>query len=86
MKVTEAAYVKVAIAIGEVDDRLKKTGWRGRLLAEECKNREKMEYLSDDAKDALYYVAGWYRRRMEFDDWRKKRRYRVHQKVVIGAI
>lgn len=86
MKVTEAAYVKVVIAIGEVDDRLKKTGWRGRLLAEECKNKEMMDDLSNDAKDALYYVAGWRRKETDFNDWRKKRRYRVHQKVVMGAI
>lgn len=76
---TEAAFTKVVLTIAEVDQRLSKTGWRGRLLAEEAKNREKMDYLSDDAKDALYYVAGWNPRNRSFSDWRKGRKY--HQKA-----
>jgi len=85
-KVTEAAYTKVIEIITEVDERLIRTGWRGRLLAEECINRDRLEYLSQDARDALYYVSGWPRKEMRFKDWRKKRRYRVHQKVPTEAI
>jgi len=78
--VTGAAFTKVALIIAEVDRRLKKTEWRGRLLAEECKNREKMHYLSDDAKDALYYVAGWSLKERDFSDWLKDRKY--HRKAI----
>lgn len=84
--VSGAAFTRVVLVIAELDMRLSKTGWRGRLLAEECKNRYEMDDLSHDAKDALYYVAGWRRKEMDFNEWRKKRRYRVHQKVVMGAI
>lgn len=85
---TEASFAKVSRIIAEVDDRLKGTGWRGRLLAEQCINRDRLGYLDYDAKDALYYVAGWNRRTMKFPDWMKKRKYRknVHQKVHIGVI
>lgn len=80
---TEALFAKAILIIAELDQRLARTGLRGELLVEQCINREKMEYLSDDAKEALYYVAGWARKDMKFHDWRKKRKYRenVHQKV-----
>jgi hypothetical protein len=80
---TEARFTKAILVIAELDKRLIRTGWRGQLLAEQVVNREKMMYLSDDAKDALYYVSGWRRKAMPFYEWRKKRRYRenVHQKV-----
>jgi hypothetical protein len=73
---TEASYAKVMLVIAELDTRLEKTGWRGKLLIEECKNREKLEYLSKDARDALYYVVGWRRKDRSFQAWLKDRRYR----------
>ena len=73
---TEAAFTKAALLIAELDYRLAKTGWRGQLLIEQCINREKMLYLSDDVKDALYYVAGWNRKDRDFTAWLKDRRYR----------
>jgi len=79
--VKEAAYTKVVLAIAEIDRRLKRTGWRGRLLAEECKNRDKMIYLSDDARDALYYVAGWSPKKMSFQQWLAARHYRLKRRV-----
>ena len=72
----EATFTKSIRIIAEVDYRLKRTGWRGRLLAEQCINREKMMYLDDDTRDALYYVSGWARKALPFESWRKQRRYR----------
>jgi hypothetical protein len=79
---TEAAFVKVVLLIAELDYRLAKTGWRGRLLAEQAINREKMMYLDDDAKDALYYISGRSRKDTEFNVWLAMRRYRKYNKVV----
>ena len=84
--ITEAAFVKVILVIAELDSRLSKTSWRGRLLAEECKNREMMVFLSNDAKDALYYVVGWRRKDRNFSGWLKDRRYyRNSDKDVVKA-
>lgn len=74
----DAQYVNACVIIAELDYRLEKTGLKGRLLEEECQNREKMLYLSDSAKDALYYVSGWRRKARNFSQWLKDRRY--HQK------
>ncbi len=85
---TEASFARVSRIIAEVDDRLKGTGWRGRLLAEQCINRDRLEYLDYDAREALYYVAGWNRRTMTFSNWRKQWEHRRNdnQKVVTGVI
>jgi len=77
----EAKFVKPETVIAEIETRLERTGWRGKLLQEECINREKMMYLSDEAKAALYYVSGWKRKQMDFRSWRKQRRHRVKQAV-----
>lgn len=71
----EPEFVKSTLLIAQVRIRLKVTGWRGRLLAEECINREKLLYLSDDAKAALYYVAGSKPNPRKFSDWMKDRDY-----------
>jgi hypothetical protein len=83
---TEASFTKAVLVIAELDYRLKKTGWKGKLLAEEAKNREKMMYLSDDAKDALYYVAGWKRKDRNFSEWLKDRRYHQKSDKVIAQV
>jgi len=84
--ITEAAFVRVILVIAELDSRLSKTSWRGRLLAEECKNREMMVFLSNEAKDALYYVVGWRRKDRNFSGWLKDRRYyRNSDKDVVKA-
>jgi len=84
---SEAAFVKAAVVIAEIDARLAGTGWRGRLLVEESYKREKMLYLSDDAKSALYYVAGPSRKTRGFGVWRKDREYRRKSdiKVVLST-
>ena len=88
MMSTEATFTKAIRIMAEVDSRLQRTGWRGRLLAEQCINREKMMYLDDDAKDALYYVSGWSRKALPFEAWRKQRKYRQkdYQKVVMAGV
>jgi hypothetical protein len=85
---TEAAFVNARIVMGELNCRLSKTGWKGRLLSEEARNREKMMYLSDEANDALYYVAGWRRKGMNFMAWLKQRKYRKndYQNVVKAGL
>jgi hypothetical protein len=75
---SDAVFVSVSTVLAELDTRLSKTGWRGKLLAEECINRDKMLYLSDEAKHALYYVAIGKGRK--FSDWLKDRQhYRKHR-------
>jgi len=85
---TEAASAKASLLIAELGERLSKTGWRGRLLAEQAINREKMHYLDDDAKDALYYVSGWRRKGRNLSSWLKDRRYRgkSDKRVVMAGI
>jgi len=78
----DAQYVNAAVVMAELRCRLGKTGLKGSLLAEECKNREKMLYLSDSAKDALYYVAGWRRKDTNFTTWLAVKRYKKYNKVV----
>lgn len=71
----DAQYVSCMVVIAELHARLEKTGLKGNLLREECKNREKMLYLSDPAEEALWYCSGWKRRRIPFNIWVNKRRY-----------
>ena len=71
----EAGFVKVSTILAEINYRLDKTGWKGKLLREEVKNREKIMYLSDDARDALYYVSGFKRKGTPFRVWRAKKKY-----------
>ena len=70
-----APFAKAILIIAELDQRLARTGLRGELLVEQCINREKMDYLSDNAKDALYYVSGWSRNPRSFAQWLADRKY-----------
>lgn len=82
-RMTGAAFTKVILIIAEVDCRLKRTGLMGKLLAEQAKNRDRMDDLDGDAKSALYYISGWRRKEMSFSAWRKQKKYRHdYQKVV----
>lgn len=77
--IAEGRFAKAVLVMAEIDKRLARTGLRGEVLAEQCINREKMDYLSDNARDALYYVAGWKRRRMSFYQWQWQRRRRQNE-------
>ena len=87
---TEATFAKAIRIIAEVRIRLDKTGWRGTWLRKECKDPkvEKMDYLSDEAKEALDYISGWRRPRRPFRFWLKDRHYeqkrKIRECVVIG--
>ena len=82
---TDAQFVSAVLAIAEVNKRLTQTGWRGRLLAEQCVNRETILDLDYDIRETLYYVSGWSRKERDFTAWRKDRRYRQKsdKKVVL---
>jgi len=73
--IAEARFARAVLVIAELDKRLVRTGLRGELLAEQCINRERMDYLSDNAKDALYYVSGWSRNPRSFAQWLADRKY-----------
>ena len=78
--VSDAVFTKASLLLAEVYQRIERTGLKGELLAEQCKSREKVEYLSDHAKDALFYVAGDRRKGSSFTLWLARRRYRRDKK------
>jgi len=84
----DAKFVRAILAIGEVNKRLTQTGWRGRLLIEQCINRETILDLDYDVRETLYYISGWNRKERDFTAWRKDRRYRQKndKKVVLVGI
>ena len=73
---SEADFAKVSLVLAELDQRIERTRLKGEVLREQCKNRERVEHLSDNAKDALYYVCGDNRKRDSFTSWLAKKRYR----------
>ncbi len=73
----EGEFVKVSLILADLDERIAKTRLKGEVLREQCKNREKVEYLGDNAKDALYYVIGDNPRGTSFTVWLAKRRKRI---------
>jgi hypothetical protein len=83
----EANWVKVSTVLAELDDRLSKVypSLKGDLLRAECKDpkKEKIEYLSQDAKDALYYISGR-RKDTSFTVWLAKRRYKKYTRVAVS--
>lgn len=85
----EADWVKVSTLLAELDDRLKQIlpNTSGEKLRDECKIRDKVEYLSDEARNALYYIVGSNRsekpfyvkshfRKTPFRVWKAMNRYR----------
>ena len=84
---SEAAWVKVSLLLAEMDVRLDKIrpSLKGELLRNECKlpEKDKLEYLSDDAKDALYYVVGANRKETPFTMWLAVNRYRKYNRVKV---
>jgi len=80
---TDARFVRAVLIIAEVNKRLSRTGWRGRLLTEQCINRETVLDLDYDVRQVLYYISGWNRRERETDInvWMAMKRYRKYNKV-----
>ena len=80
---TDAAWVKVSLLLAELDERLSKTGLKGKLLSSECKQLDrKIEYLSKEARDALYYISGDNRKNTSFTDWLRMRRFRYEKRNI----
>lgn len=77
---SEATFTKVSRILAELDGRLEKTGDKGDILREQCKNRDRVQYLSDKAKDALYYVVGDNPKSTSFVDWLRIRRFRYENR------
>ena len=86
---SEADFVLSSTLLAELDDRLNqvKPNIVGEKLRDECKIRDKVEYLSDEARDALYYIVGSNRsevpfyiktrhRKTSFRVWKAMNRYR----------
>jgi len=86
----EGYFVKPAIIIAEVEDRLGTTLTslssfdEGKLLYAQAKAGETLQTLDDDAWDALMYVKGFNRKIQSFSQWRKdmKNRKKHTQKYV----
>lgn len=77
---TEATYCRPKRIIGEVRARLRHCRDKGRILAEQAINREKMEYLDDDIKEILYYASGWPRKDTPFSVWQAVKRYKKYNR------
>ena len=77
---SDATWVSASVVLAELDARLDRIrpSLKGELLRNECKTRDRIEYLSDDAKDALYYVSGIKRKGTPFTAWLAKRRYKKY--------
>ena len=73
---SDAAWVSVSLLLAELYERIDRTGLKGELLTEQCKQRDSIDYLSDNAKHALYYICGDKRKTMSFTDWLRKWRER----------
>ena len=85
---SDAAWVSVSLLLAELGARLDTIcpSLEGELLRDQCKLRDRVEYLSDDAKAALYYISGPDRRLTPFKTWRRINRFRYEKrnKVKIG--
>lgn len=82
-QLNDADWVSVSVILAELDTRLSKTGIKGELLRAQCKEpkRDRVEYLSDNAKDALFYVCGK-RKSTSFTDWVRMRHFRYENRNI----
>ena len=62
--------------VGEVRARLENTGKDGHELALMLENGRRWETLSEDARFALGYVNGWWRKRTDYSAWKAMKKYR----------
>lgn len=79
---SEAYFVKVGIAISELEARLDKTPNRGELLITQVEDERNLETLSDGAREVLMYVKGWRRKAENFNTWRRKRKFRQKETLL----
>lgn len=77
---TEAYFTKAVEIAAEIDWRLKRTGIAGTQLVEEIEDMgEYLDYLKlhSLARDALNYINGNDRKRLNYSAWKKQRKYRM---------
>jgi hypothetical protein len=72
---SHANYEAELVITAELIHRLERTGKDGRLLLFESRTRELTE-LSQDARNALNYVAGWKRKSLKYSFWLRQRNHR----------
>jgi hypothetical protein len=70
----EAGFIKPASIAAEIDWRLERTKIEGKLLIAEV--IAESPYLSDESRSALNYISGWKRKKLDYGNWVKQRKYR----------
>lgn len=80
------AYFETPVQFAaEIGSRLLKAGRDGRILYWQVKSGvTDYELLEEDAQDALNYISGWKRKKMEYKAWRRQRNY--YENVVVRGI
>jgi hypothetical protein len=78
----EAAFVKPILILAELESRLERTGIQGKLLVAQIEAGYEFNMLDREARDALFYVKGWRRKRISFIDWKRKRRWLKRTEIV----
>lgn len=76
---SHAYFEKIRQITADITSRLSKTGNDGRLLVLEIQNE--VYELSQDAKNVLYYISGWRKKRLLYPEWKKQRKYRSKVEV-----
>jgi len=76
----EATFTKAVLIIAEVDSRLEETGDAGKHLVDVLMAGVETYNLSQNPRDALYYISGWNRKRISFNKWRWQRDHRKEGK------
>lgn len=73
---SEAYFTKPVEILAEVNYRLKRTGTDGKLLRAQVEGGKGIDELEPEARSALMYIKGKWRKRMSYRAWRKQRGYR----------
>jgi hypothetical protein len=79
---SHANFESILVITAELIKRLEATGKDGRLLLFESRCKDNYNEFSQDARNALNYVAGWSRKHLSYQAWLKQRKYRRKQDVV----
>jgi len=77
----EAAFTNAVLVIAEVDTRLEETGDAGKHLVDVLMAGVETYNLSQNPRDALYYISGWNRKRISFNKWRWQKQQRNEDKM-----
>lgn len=73
----KSPFESIACLSAEINWRLNRTGKDGKELMMDVLNGTlNIEYLCEDARNALEYISGNKRRRVSYAEWKKVRKYR----------